>query len=108
MARVIVYGASDDLIEVEGDLYEEFGSYDAEGDVLKFSDGTRIGVTYDQEGQWRLKLLEVSLLTDATHIPSREEDEGHAGRDEDGCPDYSDKVILEGPLEWVKHRRGKR
>jgi len=35
-----VYGASDDLIEIKGDIREEFSRYDSEGDYLAFSDGT--------------------------------------------------------------------
>ena len=51
---VKVYGYSDDLIEVEGAVREEF---DASGDgpyYLAFSDGTMLSVKYDRDGMWRI------------------------------------------------------
>ena len=53
---VTVYGASDDLIEIEGDIREEF-SWIPDGDetrLLAFSDGTLLRVAYDSDGIWRL------------------------------------------------------
>lgn len=55
---ITVYGASDDLIEVEGDISEEFTyqSTGSEGDYLAFSDGTilRIVATDECDGMWRI------------------------------------------------------
>ena len=50
-----IYGASDDLIEIEGDITEEFSFYDNgySDTVLAFSDGTVVRVTYDHDGIWR-------------------------------------------------------
>ena len=107
MARVVVYGASDDLVEVDGDLSEEFTSFEPKPDLLEFSDGTWAEVKLDTEGQWRIKLVEDSGLIEAVHTPSREEDGVGPRYDEDGCNDYSDKLVLTGPIEWVKHHRGK-
>lgn len=53
---VTVYGASDDLIEIEGDIREEF-NWIPDGDetrLLAFSDGTLLRVAYDSDGIWRL------------------------------------------------------
>lgn len=56
-----VYGASDDLIELKGDITEEFNHYAAgdndEGVYLAFSDGTVLKAFYDQDGLWRLTLV---------------------------------------------------
>lgn len=52
-----VYGASDDLIEIDGDIYEEFGRYNSEGDYLAFSDGTVLYMVYDGDGIWRIKVI---------------------------------------------------
>jgi hypothetical protein len=56
MNELIIYGASDDLIEVEGSLREEFGTYlDLPSDsvYLAVSDGTLLRVRYDEDGIWR-------------------------------------------------------
>lgn len=52
---VTVYGASDDLIEVEGDVREEFGGGES-GDVLVFSDGTALRVAWE-DGVWRIRTV---------------------------------------------------
>jgi len=52
MAIVRVYGASDDLLEIDGDFSEEFSSYDRSLTV-RFSEGTVI------------KLIAVSTALDA-------------------------------------------
>jgi len=51
-----IFGAGDDLIEVEGDIIEEFNVY-LDGDeaiLIAFSDGTILRATYDKDGIWRL------------------------------------------------------
>lgn len=55
MSEVMIYGASDDLIEVEGALVAEFNAFDEdEGVYLAFSDGTMLRVVYDDGGVWRI------------------------------------------------------
>lgn len=53
-----VTGASDDLIEIDGDISEEFARFDSsEGDYLAFSDGTVLKAVYDDNGIWRFNLI---------------------------------------------------
>lgn len=52
-----VTGASDDLIELDGDISEEFARFDSEGDYLAFSDGTVLKAVYDENGIWRFNLI---------------------------------------------------
>ena len=57
---ITVYGASDDLIEIRGDIEEEFNWYTEDEDekrYLAFSDGTLLSVRYDHDGIWRLRLV---------------------------------------------------
>lgn len=93
MTRTIeIYGASDDLIEVEGDISEEFNP-DLDGDapnILAFSDGTLLEVSYTSEGLWKITRTakgsaQYSTLFEAT--------------DPDG--EYSDKVQMRGDIRWV-------
>lgn len=53
----VVTGASDDLIEIDGELCEEFDSYNCNDAQMAFSDGTLLGVEYDNDGIWRFKVM---------------------------------------------------
>lgn len=90
MATVTIYGASDDLIEIEGDLSEEFSAYNAKNTKLAFGDGTVLAVTYSDVGTWRIR-------RDVQGSASYEHDED-PGNDENR---YSDRVTLTGDLKWV-------
>lgn len=85
MKRVIVYGHSDDCIEVEGDIREE---YYAKGDenFLCFSDGTVLKITYD--GCWNIS-LDTQGKAEYTHQPHDNE-----------VTTYSDRVTLVGDINW--------
>lgn len=99
---VYVYGASDDLIEIEGSLRQEFYYCDAgyanadEALVpyyLAFSDGTLLKITYD--GEWNIKLVEGQAIIhhcggSASHpqVDFR-------------VPDYSDLAVIHSDVTWV-------
>lgn len=65
-----VYGCSDDLIEVEGDITDEFGCYgtdeDERGVLVVLSDGTILEVKYGKAdmGVWEIRLLKTGILFD--------------------------------------------
>lgn len=88
---VTIYGASDDLIEIDGDLSEEFGSYDAGTQYVAVSTGLLATIAYGQgdEAFWRIHVLVPGTapykLTQAT----------------DESSDYSDKLTIEGEVAWV-------
>jgi hypothetical protein len=50
-----VYGASDDLIEIDGDIREEFNTHDG---ILLFSDGTMLEVRFNGMGLWKISVLQ--------------------------------------------------
>jgi hypothetical protein len=58
---ITVYGASDDLIEVEGDINATFryagGTDSGNGDLLAFSDGTVLSMHPDLEYAWVIDVL---------------------------------------------------
>jgi hypothetical protein len=89
---ITVYGSSDDLIEIEGDIEEEFNWYSEgpeEERYLAFSDGTLLSVCYDEDGIWRLKRL-VSGLSNFI------KEEGDVEND------TPDKITLDGiDIKWV-------
>jgi len=94
MAQLKIYGSSDDLIEIEGAIEDEFNpSQEAldDGVFLAISDGTVLKVTYDDDGIWRIGLVSRGEATFS-------KDENPATDDDR----YSDIVVLDGPdFAWV-------
>jgi hypothetical protein len=86
---VTIYGSSDDLIEVGGDLDEEYSVSEDDPAYLAFSDGTVLQVIYTLTGFWHVDRLRIGTASyekvDAT----------------DADNDYSDRVTLDGDLTWV-------
>lgn len=95
MEELIIYGASDDLIEIESTSFraEEFNVYPNEDErlILAVSDGTVLRVRYDEDGIWRFTPLVVgSANVDIKVCPVDSEDS------------YTDRVTLTGEdLSWV-------
>ncbi len=90
-----LYGASDDLIELDGDISEEFSHYMAGDDDnnrhLAFSDGTLLKVYYDKDSIWRFPvLIQGSLFDKKIECPFESEENGH-----------SDQVLFKDGLKWV-------
>jgi hypothetical protein len=82
-------GASDDLIEVDGDFDAEFTAPARGPALMAFSDGTVLRVEFTH-GVWRIRPVKTGR--GAVIIEQAPED------DEDN---YSDKAKLAGPIEWV-------
>jgi hypothetical protein len=82
-------GASDDLIEVDGDFDAEFTAPAGGPALMAFSDGTVLRIEYTH-GVWRIR--PVTTGRGAVIVEQAPED------DEDN---YSDKAKLAGPIEWV-------
>jgi hypothetical protein len=92
LGELIIYGASDDLIEIEGNFTEEFSAYPPEDDeslVLAISDGTVLRVRYDEDGIWRFTPTVVG--SSSVDIEFGKDDRAH-----------TDRVTLTGDdLSWV-------
>jgi hypothetical protein len=87
MKTITIYGASDDLIEIEGDIREEFSPHeDGEPDYLAFSDGTVLSILYGEDGNWNIKRLTIGTASYQHHKADGDE--------------YTDKVTLQGDLTW--------
>jgi len=88
---VTVYGASDDLIEVEGDIEEEFSWAEDEQAYLAFSDGTLLTIDYQRDGVWRI--APVKKGTGQLEIK-----QAVSGDDDN----FSDRAIItDSSIEWV-------
>lgn len=86
-----VYGASDDLIEVQGDLSEEFSGGEKPC-LLIFSDGTVLTIKYGKEhlAVWAITLIEQGGLFGRIDFCTDEDAER-----------YSDTAHFKDGLEWV-------
>lgn len=89
MATVEISGSSDDLIEVEGDILEEFSACD-EAKYLAFSDGTVLKIEYTNGGLWRIVRFREGTSKYEKYFEATDPDD-----------DYSDRVRLEGDIAWV-------
>lgn len=90
---VTVYGYSDDLIELEGDIREEFDVYMdySPSGYLAFSNGVLLRVVYDEDGVWRFTVLsdDSNTVTVKQCVVNNPEDA------------YSDVVIIKDSIKWV-------
>lgn len=62
-----IYGQSDDLIEFEGDIYDEIAAYEAQGKGILLSDGTLLECSYPKVpglAVWGFKVLRAGSLFD--------------------------------------------
>lgn len=91
-----IYGASDDLVEFEGDFFGEVGSYGTDdrekGVLVMVSDGTVLEVKYGKSlgAIWEVKLLKRGVLFDRIDLCV----------DEDAHP-YSDVAHFNDGVKWA-------
>ena len=96
--KFMMFGYSDDNIEIEGDIREEIGSYDRENEFF-LSDGTTGTIEYTNEGVWRIKILTTTPSVNVTII--------HPTQFEiDADTNYTDKAMFTGDIEWIMFDSG--
>jgi hypothetical protein len=96
-----IYGASDDLIEIDGQISDEVDAYSSEIKPIKFktSLGTKGTILYN--GEWKITIIKEG--SDFVKIiESVGDDNDHTEENTNNVPSYSDVLILDGDLEWVK------
>lgn len=103
--KVKIYGASDDLIEIEGAINDEASDYDATNLPIRASDGTFAKITYN--GEWK-----INVITEGDKFLGKIHSVGNDGAkhrfpDSEGCTPYSDVLVLDEGIEWVKIGRKK-
>ena len=95
-----IYGASDDLIEIDGQISDEVDNYSSDKPVkFKTSKGTKGTITYN--GEWKIDVKEGGSDF-VIKIESVGDDNTHTEENTKDVPSYSDVLILDGDLEWVK------
>ena len=98
-----IYGGSDDLIEIEGPINDEYDAIDFKGKI-QTSDGTITKLKYD--GDWKFEIISKGDKF-IKIIESVGEDFEHNDVDALNCSSYSDVLVLDDGIEWVKIGRKK-
>lgn len=91
MNTITISGHSDDCIEVDGDVSEEFYAGPDDTAWIRLNCGTIIQVTYDDNGRWRTTII---LPTPGFTIDSYY----RAPVDDPEDRDYTDKLTISGDL----------
>ena len=93
MKTIYIWGCSDDLAEITGDLKDEY--YVNDSFSVVFSDGSIVNACYDNDGFWRLSSSECKL--DATHYEAGSD----FAIDVTNGRDYTDVICVQGDFDWV-------
>jgi len=99
MNNEIIYGSSDDLIEIDGLFCDEHNCYGHEKPInIRASDGTKATIFYD--GEWKIDVKEQGDKFQQL-IKAVGEDNSHAEPFK-LCSSYSDILVLNEGVEWIK------
>lgn len=101
--KTIIYGASDDLIEIDGEVYGEVENYSVTKKWTSFlcSDGTKGKIKFN--GNWEITINNFGWLFDQVIFDG----EIRSFHNHELCikynvPTYSYCLILNDGIEWVK------
>lgn len=95
-------GHSDDVIELEGDLFDEFyPGYEDQKGTIGLSDGSLIHYEYDSDGIWRFKPIVKGNLFDRIELGSVSEDTFDVVHFKDGLT-WAIMTKGEGNVTWKK------
>lgn len=92
-----IYGCSDDNVEVEGDIRDEFGAYSPV--TLIFSNGTHIRAEYCPGNYpgWKLEVLKVGT-GECKRTPCPMDAKGELLNEDN----YTDIIELSTKIEWIE------
>jgi hypothetical protein len=95
-----IYGASDDLLEIDGALIEDEVN-ESMPYKIKCSDGTEAIFEYNTEGIWECKNL-IEGRQFMRVVKSLGDEVEHTDLSAIGCSSYSDVLLVREPLAWIK------
>ncbi len=93
-----VYGSSDDLVELSGEVSDELDGGD-EDTFIRFSNGTYLAICYGDTGIWRIRVIEKGRgkLRQLYGMPDHDDGMNLQAHGDDDAPTYSDVLIIESP-----------
>lgn len=95
---IYIYGASDDLVEIDGDVREEFNPPMDDTYYIATSNGFVISIKYDEDGEWAVRMKHVPMIWKSqftVHPAGSELAQLKANND------YSDVVVIDVHTDWV-------
>jgi hypothetical protein len=102
--KTIIYGASDDLVEIDGAIVDETDSFNSKSKITA-SDGTVAFIEYI-DGGWKIDIKNRGKLCGMLINGLPDEDGNHTHADVvhvcRTVPIYSDALIFDSGLEWIK------
>lgn len=98
----VIYGASDDLIEIGGEINDEVAGSEKFVSISG-SDGTKAKIKYADDGNWRILVSHAGVALDR-HVFAVGDDREHddAAAQDEQVSGYSDFLVFNDHLEWVK------
>lgn len=99
---ITIYGSSDDLIEIEGDVTEEFYAKESEPNYLGFSNGVLARIEYNDDGEWAIRVLHKPKNVGTSIFFVGDSAITESGR----YNDYTDVLCIEDSIDWVTHGEG--
>lgn len=87
-----LYGYSDDLIELEGDIYEEISPVNDEWTDVQFSNGVEAQIIYNAEGEWSIRVTKDTLGLSSLNLVGSTLSQRYCS--------YSDVLVVED-AEWA-------
>lgn len=98
MSNLIISGASDDLVEIDGLISDEFNVYRPAVVTVKVDDAVFIVVAaeYDRDNddEWRIEVAGNFPSALVSWMKAIGEDNTDVRRDADGVASYSDKLVI--------------
>ena len=107
---VRIYGASDDLIEIDGDVIDEYDHPQDSAVTFSASDGTEGEIQYAPANTATWRITVTGIGTGHKVIPAADVDDtgaSHTDPEAQGATGYSDVLVLHGKIEWVRVGRKK-
>lgn len=84
-----IWGASDDLVEIDGDVRGEEGSFDTDT-LLVCSDGSILSIEYGKLGVWKITIIRQGDLYERLEVC-----------DDPDADVYSDIAHFKDNMKWV-------
>jgi hypothetical protein len=95
-----MFGASDDLIELEGGVREEINNFSDDPLQFVLSDGTVGTIQYTDGGVWRINILDITPDVDVSIIEPTQ-------KEIDDDTNYTDVATFVGKIDWIVFGNGK-
>jgi hypothetical protein len=92
-------GASDDLIEIDGDIREEIDNFSDDPLQFSLSDGTVGTIQYTNEGVWRINISNITPDVDVSIIEPTQ-------KEIDDDTNYTDVATFVGKFDWIVFENG--